>query len=111
MTVSELANKLNFKIYTAEAEAGKKTAKGCYIGDLLSLAMSKVEMNNVWVTIQTNINTVAVASLADAGCILLVDGFAPDENTVEKAQEQGIVILGTDISAYEAAVKLAESGI
>lgn len=111
MKVSEVAKELGLEIYTAKDAASKIDVKGCYIGDLLSLAMSKVEVNNVWITIQTNVNTVAIAALTDASCIILVDGFSPDENTVQKANEQGVVILGGEISAYDAAVKLSELGI
>lgn len=110
MTVKELSEKLNLKYYSGE-ELGGKAVKGCYIGDLLSLAMSKVQMDYVWITIQTNVNIVAVASLADAGCIILADGCVPDEKTVERAREQEIVILGSEMSAYELAVKLSEMGI
>lgn len=111
MNVLELAKKYGFKIYTDEKVAEKREIEGCYIGDLLSLAMAKVETDNIWITIQTNLNTVAVASLADAACILIVDGFVPDKNTLEKAAEQEIVILNTEMSAYEAAKKLMECGI
>ncbi len=110
MTVREIADGLNLKFYTGESMENKN-AKGCYIGDLLSLAMSKVQFENVWITIQTNVNVVAVASLADAACIILADGCVPDEKTVERAQEQGIVILGGEISAFDAAVRLSEMGI
>ena len=110
MNVREVATKLNLTFYAGEELAGK-TTKGCYIGDLLSLAMSKVQMNYVWITIQTNVNIVAVASLADAGCIILADGCMPDEKTVERANEQEIIILGSEMSAYELAVKLSEMGI
>ena len=110
MTVREVAEKLGLKFYSGENFADKN-AKGCYIGDLLSLAMSKVQMDYVWITIQTNVNIVAVASLADAGCIILADGCVPDEKTVERAKEQEIIILGSELSAYELAVKLSEMGI
>lgn len=110
MTVAEIAKKLNLEVYAGD-KLEEKTAKGCYIGDLLSLAMSKVEMGNVWITIQTNVNIVAVASLAEAACIILADGCVPDEKTVERAKEQDIVILGGEISAYNAAVELAGMGI
>ncbi len=110
MNVKNIADNLNLKFYSGQ-ELADKTAKGCYIGDLLSLAMSKVQENYVWITIQTNVNIVAVASLADASCIILADGCVPDEKTVERAKEQDIIILGGEISAYDAAVKLAELGI
>ena len=110
MTVAEIAKELNLTVYTG-ADLDQKTVKGCYIGDLLSLAMSKVEMDSIWITIQTNVNIVAVASLAEAACIIIVDGCIPDAKTVEKAREYNITILGGEISAYDAAVKLAGLGI
>ena len=111
MNIPDIAKALEFKYYTPEDEVDEKNVKGCYIGDLLSLAMARVECDNVWITIQTNINIVAVASLADAAFILLPEGFEPDENTLERAVEQKICILGTDLTAYQAAVKLAELGV
>ncbi len=111
MTVSELAVKFEFKIYTGEDLAKERCVSGCYIGDLLSLAMSKVQINSIWITIQTNVNIVAVSSLADGACIIIADGFAPDEAALKKAKEQGVIILGSELSAYDIAKKLAESGI
>ena len=110
MTVKEIAEKINLKYYSGET-LGEKNVKGCYIGDLLSLAMSKVQMDYVWITIQTNVNIVAVAALADAGCIIVADGCVPDEKTVERAAEQDIVILGSEKSAYELATELSGMGI
>ena len=110
MRVSELKDKLSLKL-SAGAEGTSNEIEGCYIGDLLSLAMARVEQGTVWVTIQTNINIVAVASLAEAACIVIVDGFAPDENTAEKANEVGIPILTSEKTAYEIAKGLAELGI
>lgn len=88
---------------------GEKELKGCYIGDLLSLAMSKVEEDNLWITIQSNINIVAVASLTDAGCITLCDGFTPDEDALKKAIEEDIAIITSEKSAYELAIAFYEN--
>ena len=108
MKISELAEKCGWKALNF---AEDREAKGCYIGDLLSFAMSKVEMNNIWITIQTNVNIVAVATLAEASCILLTDGCVPDKLTIERAEEQEMIILGGDLTAYEAASKLSQLGI
>ncbi len=110
MKVCEVAEKLKLKFCTGEGFADK-AVEGCYIGDLLSLAMSKVQMNYVWITIQTNVNIVAVASLADAACIIVADGCVPDEKTVERAKEQEIIILESELSAYELAKGLSVLGI
>ncbi len=110
MTVSELAKALDCRVACGAGGLGRPVA-GCYIGDLLSLAMGRVQKGNVWITIQTNINTAAVASLTEAGCILLCDGFSPDENTAKKAEQEDIPILCADKDAYSLAVTLAGLGI
>ncbi len=111
MKVYEIAKNMGLKVYTAESAAHNREVDGCYIGDLLSLAMAKAEQNNVWITIQTNVNIVAVAGLTDVSCIIIADGFVPDKMAIEKAEEQEIIILGGDSSAYDTAVQLAELGI
>lgn len=110
MKIKEIAEKLELKV-TAGAAGMEKQAKGCYIGDLMSLAMAKIEEGSIWITIQTNLNVVAVAALTEAGCVILADGFLPDENTAAKADAEGIPILSSEASAYTLAKKLGELGI
>ena len=104
MKVSELIEKMNL---TVKSQGIDKEITGCYTGDLLSLAMSHVEAGNVWVTVQTNINTVAVVSLTDAACIILPEGLSPDENTKLKADTEEIFILSSDKTAYEICAQLS----
>ncbi len=111
MTVMQLVKKLELKVYTGEDFLDKKNVCGCFIGDLLSLAMSKTEADNVWVTIQTNVNIVAVASLTDCACVIVAEGFSPDDATISSAQEQGVIILGSELSVYDVAKKLAELNV
>ena len=99
MTV-ELTQKLSGTIHAGDCT---RSLKGCYIGDLLSLAMSRVEADNIWITIQSNINIIAVASLTDAGCIVVCDGFLPDADAIEKAKSEDIALISVPVSAYEAA--------
>lgn len=110
MNVKDIIEKAGFSLCAGEGGVLNEVT-GAYIGDLLSLAMARVEEGTAWVTIQTNINIVAVASLQDAGCIIIADGFSPDENTADKANEVGVPILKTDKSAYEIAGILKDFGI
>lgn len=110
MKASELVKELGLKIKAGEAGLGREV-DGCYIGDLMSLAMAKVEENNVWITIQTNPNIVAVSVLKEAGCVILADNSEPDENATAKANDEDIPVLSTEMSAYELAKKLGELGI
>ena len=49
---------------------GEIEIEGVYIGDLLSIVMSKAKKNYAWITIQTHINIVAVAELLELACII-----------------------------------------
>ena len=72
--------------------------------DLLSIAMSRIPHDSAWVTIMGNVNTIAVASLADVSCIILAEGVVLDENSKKKALEQDITVFYTDKPIFEAAL-------
>jgi hypothetical protein len=55
----------------------------------------------------SNLNIVAVATLADVSCILLAEGVVPDAETVEVARAKGVNILTAGSSAYELAKMLS----
>ena len=102
MTVREFAEKFGFA--TVVAADPERTVSGCYIGDLLSWVMGRVQSGNVWITIMTNVNTVAVGSLADVSTVLLAEGVQLDKAVLDCAEARGVNVLSTPLSAYEAAV-------
>lgn len=63
MTVNELSAQAEFKALTMPD--GEREITGVYIGDLLSWVMGRAKADCAWITIMSNINIVAVASLAD----------------------------------------------
>ena len=79
--------------------------------DLLSIAMGKAPADGVWVTVMGNRNTLAVASLTDTACIVLAEGVSLDEATLEKAREEGIAVLSTDLPVFDAALKIYQAGM
>ena len=85
-----------------------KEIDGVYIGDLLSWVMGKADQGNVWITIMSNINTVAVATLVDVSCILLAEDVVPDPDVLNTAESKGINIISTSLSAYEAALMISK---
>lgn len=78
--------------------------------DLLSIAMSKAPAGCVWVTVMGNRNTLAVASLADAACIVLAEGVSLDEGTLAKAEKEGIGVLATELPVFDIALEIHEAG-
>lgn len=104
MKAKQLAEVCNLKeliIGNPESEVDK-----VYCCDLLSIVMGKAPQNAAWVTIMGNINSVAVASLAEIGAIILADGIKPDENAIKKAEENGINIFVSDEPIFETALKI-----
>ena len=81
---------------------------GAYIGDLLSWVMGRAESGNAWITIMSNINVIAVATLTDVSCVILADGVAPDDELINLACQKGINILSTMLPMYEAAITLKD---
>ncbi len=78
--------------------------------DLLSIAMSKAPAGCVWVTVMGNRNTLAVASLAEAACIVLAEGVSLDEGTLAIAGEEGIAVLATELPVFDIALEIHEAG-
>ena len=87
--------------------------EGVYVGDLLSRAMSHVQCDNLWITIMSNINVIAVATLTEPAAILLAEGVVLQEDALASAKENGITVLTSPLSAYEICTRLGrmEQGI
>ena len=104
MTVNELAQVQGFRALTLPD--GDRQINGVYIGDLLSWVMGIAKADDAWITIMSNINVVAVASLADVACIILAEGVELDAAVTDTATAKGINILTADMPAYETAMAL-----
>ena len=105
MLVKDIADGVRFSVIN-EGDSYNEEITGCYIGDLLSWVMANAEEKNIWITIMSNINVVAVAKLTDVACVLMCEGVKPDEDCLVRAKEQGVTILTTKMSAYKAAVEI-----
>ncbi len=106
MTVRELTDKAHLRV--AAMPDGDRSIDGVYIGDLLSWVMGRASEGDAWITIMSNRNIVAVATLADTACVLLAEGVQPDEGVAELAEQKGVNLLLCDGSAYETALLLRE---
>ena len=105
MTVNELANTQDFKpIFIAD---GDRKILGGYAGDLLSWVMGRASEGDAWITIMSNVNIVAVCTLADPACIVLSENVKPDDETLKRAEQQGVNILSTSLDTFDASARIA----
>lgn len=105
MTVQQLVEELNLNVLSGQEGLGREI-EGCYVSDLLSDVMGNAEMNNVWVTLQTHKNVMAIASLKELACVILVKGQTASEDTLEQSNEEGIPFLSTTMQTFETAGKI-----
>ena len=103
MTIHDLINTGTFKVLN-EGDNQEREITVPYCCDLLSFAMGRMPAGAAWVTVMGNVNTLAVATLADAACILLAEGSSLDEAAAKKAKEQSITVLFTDLPIFDAAL-------
>ena len=100
MTVQETAAECSFEIVAGE-DALAREITGIYCCDLLSFAMGRAPEGCAWITVMGNMNSVAVASLADVACIVLCDRVKPDDGMMKKANQEDIAILCSGLPAFE----------
>lgn len=100
MTVQQLAEKLNLDVISGH-QGLSNVVSGGYVSDLLSDVMGNADAGEVWITLQTHKNVMAIASLKDLAAVVLVKNHPADEDTLEQSNQEGIPILSTSLSAFE----------
>ncbi|NLL69554.1 MAG: serine kinase [Epulopiscium sp.] len=110
MTVQKIMDALQLTLVAGEKGLKKAITTG-YVGDLLSSVMAHAQEGCVWLTIQGHLNIVAVASLVNISCIIVIQGATIQPDTIEKANEEHIPIFSTEYSAYEMVKKLVDIGV
>lgn len=95
----------DFELIEAGADLEKEVLVP-FCCDLLSIAMSRTPAGAAWVTVMGNINTLAVATLTDASCIILAEGAQLDLPARAKAKEQGVTVFATALPIFEAALRI-----
>lgn len=105
MTVREIAEKLNLRVFSGEAGLDREVTGG-YVSDLLSDVMGFAKDGSVWVTLQTHKNVMAIATLKELAAVVIVKGFEPEEDAKEVSEEEGIPILGSGEQTFELAGRI-----
>lgn len=107
MTVAELVHALNLKVFYMEED--DREIDGVYCGDLLSWVMGRCPADAAWITIMSNQNVAAVAVLCDTACTILSENVQPDAELLDRAEKQGVTLLGSDLDEYQLCWRLKEA--
>jgi hypothetical protein len=104
MKVSELSSNKDFTVLSMPSP--DREINGAYVGDLLSWVMGRATEGCAWITIMSNLNVIAVATLVDVSCVILAEGVILDEDVLAAAKSKGVNILSSSLPAYETALLL-----
>ena len=110
MKVSELASLIGARKLTGGVTEDREILCG-YVCDLLSWVMAHGEEGMAWVTVQTHLNVIAVAALADMACVILPEGITMEQDVLDKANAEEMCVLTSPLTAYEICGRLAGQGI
>lgn len=105
MTIQELLDKQIFRVVNYGEDMDREVT-GVFCCDLLSIAMGKAPADSAWVTVMGNVNTIAVATLADVSCVIMAEGAVLDEVGRSKAKQQGVTVLASEEPVFDAALKI-----
>jgi len=110
MNLSALVQEFGLEVKTGANHLDREVSSG-YVSDLLSDVLAHADEGTLWVTLHIHQNIVAVASHKDLAGIILVQGRQPEKDTIAKAEEEGIPVLVSGLSAFELVGRLYKAGI
>jgi hypothetical protein len=110
MKLRDVVETLNLAVKTGESLLEREVTGG-YAGDLLSDVLAHSRQGNIWITLHTHANIVAVASSKELSGIIIVNGRTPDEATLRKAEEENVPLMISSLSTYNMVCQLCELGV
>jgi predicted transcriptional regulator len=107
MKITEIIPALNLKVISGQTGLSNEITGG-YVSDLLSDVIGNAKEGQVWITLQTHQNVIAVASLKDISAVIIVKGFIPEAETILKSNMENIPVLSTEMDTFNIAGRLFE---
>jgi predicted transcriptional regulator len=110
MKITDLVKSLDLEVIAGEKLLNGEVTGG-YVSDLLSDVIANAQKGDLWVTLQIHLNIIPVASMKEISAIIIVNGRRPDEETLKKAEEEKVPVLGTNMNAFKIVGKIYQLGI
>jgi predicted transcriptional regulator len=107
MKITDIIKALDLKVISGNDGLSNEITGG-YVSDLLSDVMGNAKEGNIWITVQTHLNVVAVASLKDLSAVIIVKSALPEADTIKKSNMEKMPVLSTDMDTFNITGRLYE---
>lgn len=107
MKITDIIQPLDLKVLAGQNGLSNEI-KGGYVSDLLSDVMGNAKEGEIWITLQTHQNIIAVASLKDIAAIIIVKGAEAETDTIEKSNIENVPLLVTEVDTFTITGRLYE---
>ena len=111
MNLQQVIDQLNLTVLTEPRDFTSIEPQGGYSSDLLSCVMAGAKKGFIWITLQAHLNIIAVGALNEVAAIIITENAQPDAASIEKANQQGVILLATPQPTYTVNGKLWALGI
>ena len=110
MTIQDMVRVLNAHVLLGEDKLSTPvyTAR---CSDLMSDVLAFVDEKTVLITGLTNPHVVRTSEMLDLKCLVFVRGKVPNEEILESAAEQDLVVITTKATAFTACGLLYQEGL
>ncbi len=109
-SLKEVVEKLDLEAVSSAGLIDRQVTGG-YAADLLSCVMKGAKKDYLWVTLQSHLNVVAVASLLNLAGVIITEGNRPDQETIARADEERVALMVTPKTTYTVVGELTLLGI
>jgi hypothetical protein len=101
MNLQQIIDQLSLTVLTEPRDFASIAAAGGYSSDLLSCVMAGAKKGFIWTTLQAHL----------MAAVIITENAQPDDASIAKANQQGVILLSTPQATYEINGKLWELGV
>ena len=110
MLLQDVLELLQARVLTGE-EFLQKEIVDCYGSDMMSEVLAYCKSNSLLCTGLTNMQVVRTADMTELGAIVFVRNKIPSPEVIERAQEDMLPLLVTEMTLFEACGILYQAGL
>ncbi len=111
MLLQEMIDEMGLTVLNTKEYKKDTDIQYGYSCDLLSQVLGKAKSDSVWITVQSHMNIIGVATIVGAKAIIVCEEHDVSPEVIEKAEEEEIVIMKSDKGAFHLAGELYKRGV